>query len=62
MSKSDPKKVLVTICSKNPSYYNLSTNIQYFQKFLENYDYLISIVDSDLKNNTTTYNTKKKIV
>ena len=57
MSKSDPKKVLVTICSKNPSYYNLSTNIQYFQKFLENYDYLISIVDSD----STTFTEYRKV-
>lgn len=47
MSNIARKKVIVTICSKNPSYYNLSTNIQFFQKFLENYDHLISIVDSD---------------
>lgn len=42
-----PKKVLVTICSRNPNFDYLSQNIDYFHNLLQGYQFCICIVDSD---------------
>ena len=42
-----PKKVLVTICSRNPNFDYLSQNIDYFNNLLQGYQFCICIVDSD---------------
>lgn len=53
----EKKKVMVTICSRNPNFDHLSKNIDYFKKLLHNYVYTICIIDSD----STIFTEYKKI-
>lgn len=51
------KKVLITICSRNPNFDHLSLNIDYFKKLLKERDFTICIIDSD----STIFTEYKKI-